>query len=116
MVISAYMCPYKLIYALTWSIKPTHGRCFDFDCFYFSPNWEKIVRFLNETDHDFAYWSIDNYTRSGQETAQYSPNIANLNIKSQNIFTIKSINERVIPRPGQNEGYSLLEMDYETIR
>ena len=35
----------------------------------FSPNWEKIVRFLNETDHDFAYWSIDGYTRSEQETA-----------------------------------------------
>merc|ERR1712126_575304 len=24
-----------------------------------SENWGKIVRFLNETDHDWAYWSID---------------------------------------------------------
>ena len=47
----------------------------------FSPNWEKIVRFLNETDHDFAYWSIDGYKR-----------------------------------PGQGEGYGLLEEDYSTIR
>jgi len=53
----------------------------EFGCGGDSPNWEKIVRFLNETDHDFAYWSIDGYTR-----------------------------------PGQNEGYGLLEMDYETIR
>ena len=30
---------------------------------HFSENWEKIVRFLNETDHDFAYWSIDGYIR-----------------------------------------------------
>ena len=26
-----------------------------------SENWQKIVRFLNETDHDWAYWSIDGY-------------------------------------------------------
>ena len=26
-----------------------------------SENWGKIVRFLNETDHDWAYWSIDGY-------------------------------------------------------
>ena len=40
-----------------------------------------VVRFLNETDHDFGYWSIDGYVR-----------------------------------PGQEEGYGLLEEDYDTIR
>ena len=33
----------------------------EFGCGGDSENWEKIVRFLNETDHDFAYWSIDGY-------------------------------------------------------
>jgi len=28
--------------------------------------WQKIVTFLNETDHDFAYWSIDCYKYPGQ--------------------------------------------------
>ena len=41
----------------------------------------RFARFLNETDHDFGYWSIDGYVR-----------------------------------PGQGEGYGLLEEDYDTIR
>jgi len=53
----------------------------EFGCGGDSENWEKIVRFLNETDHDFGYWSIDGYVR-----------------------------------PGQGEGYGLLEEDYDTIR
>jgi len=31
-----------------------------------SENWEKIVRFLNETDHDWGYWSIDGYKYPGE--------------------------------------------------
>jgi len=44
----------------------------EFGCGGDSENWEKIVRFLNETDHDFGYWSIDGYVRPGQGEAMGS--------------------------------------------
>ena len=33
----------------------------EFGCGGDSDNWEKILRFLTESDHDWAYWSIDGY-------------------------------------------------------
>ena len=29
--------------------------------------WDNIVQFLRETDHDWAYWSIDGYKYPGQD-------------------------------------------------
>jgi len=32
-----------------------------------SEKWEHIIRFLNETDHDWSYWSLDGYVYPGQD-------------------------------------------------
>ena len=43
-------------------------------------------------------------------------NYPNIAYNPQLVSQFSQINECVLPRPGQNEGYGLLEMDYETIR
>ena len=40
-----------------------------------SENWGKIVRFLNETDHDWAYWSIDGYKYPDQGKLEHQQTV-----------------------------------------
>ena len=85
----------------------------------FSENWEKIVRFLNETDHDFAYWSIDGYVRWVPNFVQKKMAINDVIVVSPKSCLKQNGKQKChccALRPGQNEGYGLLEMDYETIR
>ena len=50
----------------------------EFGCGGDSDNWEKILRFLTESDHDWAYWSIDGYKYPDQgETIHNNTRLAN---------------------------------------
>ena len=58
--------------------------------------WQNIVKFLYETDHDWAYWSIDGYKYPDE---------------GQFFTSILILNKHCL-----GEGYGLLEDDYVTIR
>ena len=45
--------------------------------------WKMIVRFLNETDHDWAYWSIDGYKYPDQSI--YSAFIQPFSLEQQTL-------------------------------